>query len=242
MPIRSSNAARLLAAIVLIALCTACVRREGRNSDCTWPGEAGATVLDPNQPAASRHLSADTEFAEELADRYTNVHFGPHSGYAGPPIAGRVRHECMVKMFQEIGKTHGVSTDQVIASFGRNRLGVDLAEILSFAALFALAASFATRRIWKRYPPQEDGWAAPVLIIALCSLGFGVAAALIGPWWTMILENFRVGTGHLGPRVMRLPMERYTSPVFFAGVGVCGIIGILCRPGEREEEANASRA
>src|SRR6478752_3228554 len=76
-------------AAVLLVLSSGCVRREGRNTDCVWPGEPRATQLDPSQPVTSRHLSADLEFAEELADRYTNIHYGPHSGYSGPPIAGK---------------------------------------------------------------------------------------------------------------------------------------------------------
>ncbi|HEU5451057.1 MAG TPA: hypothetical protein VFU76_03675 [Terriglobales bacterium] len=225
----------LTLALLLLVVCTsACVRRDGRNSDCTWPGEAGAVALDPSQPAASRHLSADTEYAEELADRFTNVHYGPHSGYVGPPIAGRERHGCMVILFQKIAETHGVSTDQVIAAFGHNRLPVDLAEILSFALVFALLATLGIARIWSRYPPGEEQ-AAGLLMIALGALAFGVAAVMMGPMWSATAENIRIGTGHLGPRALRLPMERYSKLVFAAGVISFLALAWLRRPRQRRE-------
>ena len=223
----------LTAVSVLLALCLcACVRRDGRNSDCQWPGEPGATVLDPTQRATARHLSSDTEFAEELADRYTNAHYGPRSGYVGPPRAGAARQECMVKLFQQIGETHGVSTGEVIASFGRNRAGIDVGEVLSFAVLFACLMAVAVRHIWARYPPA-DGWGAAMLMILLGSLGFAVAAVLIGPLWSMTAENIRIGTGHLGPRVFRLPMEQDPKVVFATCMALFWVIAFIRWPRER---------
>ena len=61
---------RLAAAFVLVLFCAAgCVRREGRNSDCRWPGETG------EHPASEWHLSRDAEFAEDLAIRYADVQY-----------------------------------------------------------------------------------------------------------------------------------------------------------------------
>jgi hypothetical protein len=45
-----------------------CIRREGRNADCKWPAEIS------RQSANARHLSADAEFAEDLAIRYADAH------------------------------------------------------------------------------------------------------------------------------------------------------------------------
>ncbi len=95
------------------------------------------------------------------------------------------------------------------------------------------------RRIWARYPPV-DGWAAGILFIVLCSLAFGVAATLIGPLWSMTAENIRIGTGHLGPRVFRLPMERYPSIVFAAGVVLFWVIAVVGRPREQMEGGSRS--
>lgn len=231
----------LLTLIIVVVLGTsACVRREGRNSDCKWPGEAGATVLDPRQPRTSRHLSADTEFAEELADRYTNVHYGPHSGYSGPAVAGIERHQCMDWMFDEVAKTHGVTKDVVIASYGRNRLGIDLSEILSFAIIYGIAAVLTSRWLVQRYPPSES-WAGTLLMLTLCSLAFGAGAALIGPLWSMTAENVRIGTGHLGPRVLRLPMERHQGLAFLSATVLFWILALVFRPSPAYE-AEAAEA
>jgi len=56
-------------AVVLCSLSLAgCMRREGRNSDCKWPGEISG------RSAGAGNLSADAEFAEDLAIRYADTH------------------------------------------------------------------------------------------------------------------------------------------------------------------------
>lgn len=221
-----------LSTAVLLVVCAGCVRRDGRNTDCVWPGEAGATVLDPSRPATSRHLSADLEFAEELADRYTNVHYGPHSGYSGPPVAGKMRATCFVKLADEIGKQHGVSRELLVAAFGKNRGWIDAAEIVPFVLLLVAVAALVARKLWARYPPSE-GWAAGTVVMAVCSIGFGVAAVLIGQQWTTLAENLRIGTGHLGPRVDGLPMVRYAGWVFASGVALFGLVAVVLTPRRR---------
>jgi hypothetical protein len=44
-----------------------CLQRDGCNSDCRWPGKTS------NYPVSARDLSADAEFAEDLAIRYAEV-------------------------------------------------------------------------------------------------------------------------------------------------------------------------
>src|SRR5215471_11549343 len=62
------TAPRLVIVMVFILGAGGCVRRDGRNSDCRWPGETS------NHPDSARHLSADAEFAEDLAIRYADAH------------------------------------------------------------------------------------------------------------------------------------------------------------------------
>jgi len=67
-----------------------CARRDGRNADCRWPGEI------PAQPSDTRHLSSDAEFAEDLAIRYADTHYGLRTpGYASGEAYGAARDRCM---------------------------------------------------------------------------------------------------------------------------------------------------
>ena len=107
---------RRIAALGLLLCATGCVRRDGRNSDCRWPVESGGG------PAGARHLSADAEFAEDLAIRYADTHHGLRTPYyvSGEAYAA-ARDQCMGALFAEIAKEHHISLELVYGSLGRNR-------------------------------------------------------------------------------------------------------------------------
>jgi hypothetical protein len=46
-------------------------------------------------------------------------------------------------------------------------------------------------------------------MIVFASLIFGVAGMMLGQQWSMLMENLRVGNGHLSYRVGRLPWMRH---------------------------------
>lgn len=97
-----------------------CVRREGRNSNCEWPR---------NGPVAGeRELRADLEFAEELAVRYMDEHYGP----GDPTVAAQAKNRCLAILLAEIGKEHGVSGQEAFSSFGKRSAMVDLAMACRF--------------------------------------------------------------------------------------------------------------
>jgi len=129
-------------AIVFILGACGCVRRDGRNSDCRWPGETS------KHPISARHLSADAEFAEDLAIRYADAHFGLRSPNPSENY-GAERDQCMERLFEEIGKEHGVPAGVVSGSLGRNRAYIDIAEALPFALLYGLTAIVVARMIWR---------------------------------------------------------------------------------------------
>src|SRR5690349_16383512 len=104
--------------IVFVVSAGGCVRRDGRNSDCRWPREA------TTHPVSARHLSVDAEFAEDLAIRYADAHFGLHSPSPSENY-GVERDRCMERLFAEIGKEHGVPIEQVSGSLGQNRAYID---------------------------------------------------------------------------------------------------------------------
>src|SRR5215831_16270288 len=107
----------VLCVMTLFTLTAAgCVRREGRNSDCRWPGET------PAHSADARHLSGDAEFAEDLAIRYADTHFGLRTpGYVSGEEYDAARDRCMASLCDRIATAHGVSVETVAIALGRNR-------------------------------------------------------------------------------------------------------------------------
>ena len=201
---------RSVAAFVLVLFCAAgCVRRDGRNSDCRWPAETGEHL------ASAYHLSRDADLAEDLAIRYADVHHGLHTPYWESWEAyGAARDRCMGTLFEQIAKEHGVPLERVSSSLGRDRAYIDLAVNLPFVLFYCLAAMTATRVIWRRYPPAEDGWITGATMILLLSLAFAVAGTMIGRLWSGAVEHFRVGNGHLSYRELRLPWLRHETALF----------------------------
>jgi hypothetical protein len=201
---------RLVAAFVLVLFCAAgCVRREGRNSDCRWPAETGEHL------ASAQHLSRDAEFAEDLAIRYADVHHGLHTPYWESREAyGAARDRCMGTLFEQIAKEHGVPVERVYSSLGRNRGYIDLAVNLPFMLLYCFVAVAATRMIWRRYPPAEDGWITGATMILLLSLAFALEGTMVGRLWSGIAEQFRVGNGRSSYRALRLPWLRHETALF----------------------------
>jgi hypothetical protein len=202
----------LAVTLLFVLLMAACVRREGRNSDCTWPGEA---LRHLGQPATVWHLSADAEFAEDLADRYMISHDGPQSGhFVSFVVASEAEDRCLTKLFNEVGRIHGVTGRQVAGLLGHNLYWTDMGESLSFLLAYAFAASLATRRIWSRYPPA-DGWTEGILLLMFCSLAFAAGAVAVGENWVIIAESLRIGAGHLGERAQRSFFSHHRIQLFW---------------------------
>jgi hypothetical protein len=196
---------RLLCPILLLLLCaTGCLRRDGRNSDCIWPPET------THHAADSRHLSADAEFAEDLAIRYADTHHGLRTPYfvSGDDYVA-ARNQCLATLFEQVGKEHGVPAATVAAALGRNRGLIDLAMNLPFALLYCLAAIIAARIIWRRYPPAEYGWIPGLIFALFLSAVFAIGCTMVGEVWSWITEGYRTGNSHMTFRVDRLPWNRY---------------------------------
>ena len=103
--------ALFLVALLWLSL-AGCVRREGRNTECKWPGEVA------DRGAGVPHLSADAEFAEDLAIRYADTHYGLRTPGSGEMYEAE-RDRCMNLLFQQIAKEHGVPVGVVSGSLGR---------------------------------------------------------------------------------------------------------------------------
>lgn len=201
---------RLGIVLVFVLGAGGCVRRDGRNSDCKWPGESST------HPVSARHLSADAEFAEDLAIRYADTHFGPRS--PNPSETYEVeRDQCMERLFEEIGKEHGVPVGQVSGSMGRNRAYIDMAEVLPFALLYTLAAIVCARMIWRRYPP-EDGYAPGITMALFVSLVLAAGSTMLGEQWNWFVEGHRIGNNHMSYRAWRLFWPKHRFELFAAAL------------------------
>jgi len=198
----------LMATLVLLLCATGCVRRDGRNSDCRWPREPA------NDPADARHLSADAEFAEDLAIRYADTNHGLRTRYY---VSGKVyeaaRDRCMGVLFEQIAREHGVPAKRVSESLGRNRAHIDAAVILPFALLCCFIAVAVARIMWRRYPPSE-GWIPGAIIALFLSLVFAIGSTMLGEQWSWLTESYRIGNDHMSYRVQRLFWVRHRNELF----------------------------
>jgi len=208
-----------------------CVRRDGRNSDCRWPGETS------NHAGSARHLSADAEYAEDLAIRYADVHFGMKSPKKSEKY-GAERDQCMASLFEEIGKEHGVPVTQVSGSLGQNRAYIDLAEVVPFVLLYSFGAIVAARMIWRRYPPPEDSWAVGTAMTLFVSLVLAAGSTLLGELWNWFAEGSRIGNNHMSYRAGRLFLVRHRVELFAAALVIFWLAAINAARHVRLEHFN----
>jgi hypothetical protein len=196
---------RLAVALVIALGAPGCVQRDGRNSDCRWPAEAS------NHSADARRLSADAEFAEDLAIRYADTHFGRHNSTLEKGVE---RDRCLGKLFEEVAEEHGVRVEQVSSSLGRNRAYIDIAESLPFALLYGLAAVAIARMNWRRYSPDEHGWTIGITMASFLSLVLAAGSTMLGELWIWTAEGFRIGNEHMSYRSNRLFWARHRFELF----------------------------
>jgi len=195
--------------VVLLLGTGGCVRRDGRNSDCKWPAE---TV---HHAATARHLSADAEFAEDLAIRYADTYHGLRTPYylSGEDYVA-ARNRCMGALFQQVAKEHGVPVEQVSNSLGRNRVYIDLAESLPFVLLYYFAAVAITRTNWRRYSPEEHCWTPGIIMALFLSLVVAAVGTMLGEVWCAIAEGYRIDNSHMSYRFERLLWARHRTELF----------------------------
>jgi hypothetical protein len=201
--------------VLLVASVAGCARRAKPIANCEWPQDIPRSI-DLSQPSQERHLNEDAEFAEDLAIRYADARRGPQSGhFEGMAEYVRTREECMAKLFQTIGATHGVTAEQVRQSLGRRRTELDLAVILSFAGLYAWAAYGIARRIFETH---ADGSLARIAMVMYASVAASGVGVFLGELWSTIMESIRLGTGHMSYRGTRVPWSHHRLGLFFGGV------------------------
>jgi hypothetical protein len=177
--------------------CPGCIDRSRINSACEWTGDT-AFPIDPRNAAHWEHLVSDAHIAEELAIRHADVEFGRRFGvehHGGLIEGGRLRRECLSGMLHAIENNHGATSEQVQLARGQRNWTYDVAVSLLFLPLYVLAAVAASRRLSRRFSPDEQfaRWVATGMV--------SVAASCLGlqclRLWGAVWEVVRVGNGHM---------------------------------------------
>jgi len=164
------------------------------------------------------------EFAEQLAIQYMDAHHGLRSkNFQSQQTASNALNACLSTLADEIGKSHNIQPKELTKFFGRRSLVVDIAVSLPFLLFYCIFVAFLGSWIRRRYPP-EDGWTAALLMLALCSLAFGVGGMMLGEEWATLAESIRIGSGHLSYRADRIPWVRYHAAFFALCLGLFWIV------------------
>jgi hypothetical protein len=213
-----------LTAVFMVVLCTAgCVQREGRNSDCRWPGETSQHSVSP------WHLSEDAEFAEDLAIRYADVHHGLRTPYyVSAADYNAARDWCVATLFEQVAKEHDVPVERVYSSLWHNRPYFDLAEVLSFALLYCFLAAAGARLIWRRYPPAE-GWILCLVLMSVLAICFAVGGTMLGEVWSWFVEGYRMGNSHMSYRAQRLIWSRRPTELLVGAFALYWLAAVVAR-------------
>jgi hypothetical protein len=128
------------------------------------------------------------------------------------------RDRCMAKLFEVVAQDQGVTQEQVRESINGDRhASLDAVVILSFAALYGLAANWMAEGVWRHFPPR-DGWIVGVASVLVISPLISLTGVLVGEIWSTLAEVFRVGADHLSYRVDRIPWIHHRLAIFVTGV------------------------
>jgi hypothetical protein len=165
-------------------------------------------------------LRRDAEGAEDRAIRYADAHNGLHSGrFESMAEYGRVRDQQMEEMFKTVAAQHGVSEEQVRQSLAHRPAVVDVLVMFSFGALYAGIAYLILCRVNSN-----------VMTLYLSVVWPGIAV-LLGEAWAILIEQFRLGTGHLSYRTDRIPWGHHRLALLLAAVVLFWIVALLRRKG-----------
>ena len=209
---------RMLLLAVTVAF-TGCARPGDHpvSLNCDWTEEDNRP-LNLENAVDRRHLSYDAITAEDMSIRWADRYAGPGSGqFKGFPEYGRRQNECMEALFNGIASHHGVDV-ALVRQYRLNRnIVLDSAVMLSFGVFYALVAYGLAGPIRRRFPPDE--WAAFLIATVAMSVVTSLIGVLLGDFWSVVMENLRLNSGHLSYRLARIPWRQHWAALF-----ICGLI------------------
>jgi hypothetical protein len=199
---------RLLLLTITITF-TACARPGDYpiSSNCAWIEDDNHT-LNLQKLADRRHLRRDAETAEDVAIRWADRYFG-----LGPEYEPR-RDQCMAALFEGVARQHGVDVALVRQYSSQRDMIVDSAVILTFVILYSFAAYVFAGRILKRFTLDEPGFWVMTVTMAI---GVSLVGLMISMLGSIVVEEFRLGSGHLSYRMNRIPFRQHLAVLFLCG-------------------------
>ena len=224
---------RLLLIVVSITL-AGCARPVDHpiSPNCVW-SEEDSRSLDLTKTSDRRHLRFDAVTAEDVAIRWADKNFG-----LLPEWEQRCG-ECMQTLFQGVAKQHGVDV-ATVRQYSRERdVVVDAAIILGFGILYAVVAYIFAGRILRRFPPGEPGFWVMTLTMAV---GVSLVGMMIGSLGAIVIEEFRMGSGHLSYRMNRIPWRQHWAVLWVCGFIVFGLAALIRRRSTKNELAATHEA
>jgi len=206
----------LLICALILAGCT----RPGDypiSSNCVWI-EDGSRSLNLDNAADRRHLRYDATTAEDVAIRWADQYFGHTAEY------GRRRDECMASLLIGIASQHSVDVDTVSKYRLERDIVLDSAVILGFGVLYTLVAYYLAGRIRRRFPAGEPGFWIMSLTM---SVGVGLVGAMVGNFWSIVIETYRLNSGHLSYRMDRIPWRQHWLVLLVCGFVIFGLAAMI---------------
>ncbi len=201
---------RLLLLVIVITTFSGCARPVDHpvSQNCEWI-ESDSRPLDLATSADRSHLRFDAVTAEDMAIRWADQRFGHR------PEWDQRCQECMNTLFAGLAHTHGVDVPTVRQYSRQRDVVLDAGVILAFAFIYSLVAYSFAGRIRQRFPPGEPGFWVMALTMAG---GVSLVGVLIGIFGSIIIEEFRMGSGHLSFRMFRIPFRKHWVILFVGGV------------------------
>jgi hypothetical protein len=229
-------------AIATYVRCPGCIPRDRVNKTCEWTGDARFS-LEPQNPAHQEHLVEDAQLAEELGIRYADAEFGRRFGiehHGGSLDNGRVRGDCLSRMFQAIESNHGATPDEIRLARGQRNQTFDIAVVLLFLPLYSLCATMACRWLRRRFSSNERY--ARLVATGLASMAAAVLGTQVFRLWGAVWEVIRVGNGHMtsirAASSSRWP-HQYAGADVIGGVVLFWLVALMCYRAASDDERSS---
>ena len=206
----------LFAVTVVLAGCT----RPGDhpiNAKCQWL-EGDNRPLNLQITADRHHLRQDVETAEDVAIRWADKNFHLRPEYEGE------RERCIASLFSGVAHQHSVDMATVAEYRTHRDILVDSIVLLTFGALYAVAAYLLAGRMRRRFPEGEAAFWAMIVAIAF---GVGVVGVMAGGLWSIVIEEFRLGSEHLSYRMNRIPARQWWLQLYAACIVIFALAALI---------------